>query len=159
MKSLLGLIFLGTAACSTPEKSIRAEPEPQETSVKSGKDRVAACLAAMDSESAKETVMACREMWRDTACQNAWASSLQVLRGDRARVILSGCLPAYCDESLPICSWDVSTADLTDDKPDWLEGWVELNRQILPQDLDGAIEAPEAGEFAKQLLILVTLQR
>ncbi len=159
MKSLLGLVFLGITACSAPEKSIRVEPTLQPTSAKPAEDRVSACLAAMHSESAKETVMACRKMWRDTACQDAWASSLEVLRGDRARVILSGCLPAYCDESLPICSWDVSTADLTDDSPDWLEGWAELNRQVLPQDLDGAIEAPEAGEFAKQLLILVSLQR
>lgn len=159
MKAFLGLFILWIAACSAPEKSKRAEPAPQPTSARPAEARVRACLAAMDSESAKETVMACREMWRDTTCQNAWASSLEVLRGDRARIVLSGCLPAYCEESLPICSWDVSTADLTDDEPDWLEGWAELNRQILPQDLDGAIEAPEAGEFAKQLLILVTLQR
>jgi hypothetical protein len=159
MKSFLGLIFLGIAACSGPEKSVRAEPTPKPILAKPAEDRVSACLVAMDSESAKVTVMACREMWRDTACQDAWAASLEVLRGDRARVILRGCLPAYCDERIPICSWDVSTADLTDVEPDWLEGWAELNRQILPQDLDGAIEAPEAGEFAKQLLILVTLQR
>jgi len=159
MKSSLGLIFLGIAACSAPEKSIRVEPAPQITTAKSAGDRVSACLASMGSESTKETVMACRELWRETACQDAWESSLGVLRGDRAQVVLSGCLPAYCDESLPICSWDASHADLTDEKLDWLEGWAELNRQVLPQDLDGAIEAPEAGEFAKQLLILVTLQR
>ena len=113
----------------------------------------------MNAESTRDTVMACREMWREPACQDAWASSLDVLRGDRARVVLSGCVPAYCDNDSPICSWDVKNADLTDDQPDWLAGWSELNRVVLPRDLDNAIEAPEAGEFAKQLLILVTLQR
>lgn len=157
MKAAFGLILLGLSACSTPEK-----PVPLETPVATeatAKERISSCLSAMGEKSTKSIVMACRHMWREAACQDAWASSLDVLRGDRARVIMTGCLPAYCTPEMQICSWDVSSADLTDVEPDWLEGWAALNREVLPRDLDGQVEGPEAGEFAKQLMIIVTLQR
>ncbi len=157
VRALFGLVLLGVSACSAPKETVRPEPPP--AAEKPAKERISSCLAAMGEKSTESIVMACRHMWRDTACQDAWASSLDVLRGDRARVILTGCLPAYCTPNLPICSWDASSADLTATEPDWLEGWAALNRAVLPGDLDYQVEAPEAGEFAKQLMIIVTLQR
>ena len=106
-----------------------------------------------------DTVMACRLLWREPACQNAWESSLAASRGDRPKIILDGCLPSYCSDAAGICGWDRTQMDLESETPDWFEGWAELNRKVLPVDLEGQVEAPEAGEFAKRLLFLVTLQR
>ncbi len=146
------------ASCAT-----EPEPKEQEPVKENGPDKsLTNCLDKLSSKAhvdGPEAVAACKDVWKNPACSNAWNDALAMPRGERPEHIVKSCAAAYCplftDVQPTLCNAP-GKVDLSAQTPPWMQYWTDFSRMALASDLNME-PAPELGAFAQRLLTLVAL--
>ena len=138
------LLALVAGCASTPQQ---ANPDPVVID-----SRLQDCKSALENQLPRPHVIkTCAKLYSKTTCQDAFSITESMPPAQLAENIIRACQIAYCPVDAAICEVQ-QPVDFLDETHDWLALWGELNAQILPDELGGDIQAPEARLFSTLLL-------
>mgnify|MGYP006197283137 FL=1 len=113
-----------------------------------------------DEERVAGIVEACKNLWINPDCRDAWSDALSQPPEVRGESVIRRCAAAECptlDVTVELCQQDLAGVNLLDPAPDWSALWKEFNRVVLARDLGLQPDDTVGAIIAMRLLQLVAI--